>query len=232
MGLPLMRRAWLMLGVSVAIYLLARRLGWSLPAWQGDGGWFFNPLGWQVLFFVGCALGYRPPGGTPIAIPYRRWVAVLCGVQLLIGLVLVLLTHALWEFAQQWLPGGVLVFLAGIDKTALHPLRLVSMLSLTYLVAHFVRREAGWLHARWAGPFVLMGQQALPVFCSGIALSFFGRVALEWNDRWPMQIAINLLGAGLLVAIAALTAWYAAEKRTPRAPAISALPAAAPADRG
>ncbi len=232
LAMPLMRRAWLMLGLSLALYLLARRFGWSLPAWQGDSGWFFNPLAWQVLFFIGCAMGYRPPGGAPVAIPYRRWVALLCGAQLLVGLVLVLLLYFLWDAAQGWLPGDFLEFAASIDKTSLHPLRLVSMLSLTYLVAHFVRREAAWLQARWAAPFVLMGQQALPVFCSGIALSFLGRVALEMSDRAPMQIAVNLLGTGLLVAIAALTAWYAAEKRTPRPPVGSVLPAAASTDRG
>lgn len=231
LAMPLMRRPWVMLAASLALYLAARRLGWTLPAWQGEGGWFFNPLAWQVLFFVGCALGYAPKGGAPISVPYNRWIAAGCWALLALGAMMVVLIYFLWDFAQENLPGRVIGFLAGIDKTALHPLRLGSMLALTYLIAHGVRREAAWLHGRWAQPMVLMGQQALPVFCAGIALSFMGRVALENSDQWPMQVAINAIGLALLVALAALTAWYGQEKRGRRPPQ-TALPAAAGADRG
>jgi hypothetical protein len=53
-----------------------------------------------------------------------------------------------------------------------------------------------------------MGQHGLPVFCVGIFLSFLGRLALEQSDRWPMQLAVNLLGLAALVAIGAVAAWY------------------------
>ncbi|HYF07116.1 MAG TPA: OpgC domain-containing protein [Acetobacteraceae bacterium] len=229
LAMPLMRRPWLMLGLSGGAWLLVRWLELNLPAWRAEGGWFFNPLAWQVLFFIGCAMGYRPPGGEPLAIPYRRWIAALCWTQLLVGLVAVLLLYFLWDHVQGRLPAALLEFLAGIDKTSLHPMRLASMLALTYLIAHSVPPGAAWLRAGWAQPFVLMGQQALPVFCAGIALSFLGRVALELDDRWPMQLAVNLLGTALLVAVAALTAWYAGQKRAPRRPA---APLPAPAGAG
>ena len=54
------------------------------------------------------------------------------------------------------------------------------------------------------------------MFCAGIALSFLGRVALELAEGWWVQVAVNLLGAAALVGLAALTAWYGAEKRAPR----------------
>ena len=111
-------------------------------------------------------------------------------------------------------------FLAGIDKSGMHPMRLASMLAATYLVAHWVPAGAAWLRSRWMAPFVLMGQQSLPVFCAGIFLSFLGRVALESSDRWPMQLAVNLFGLIALVALAALTAWYAEGKRAPRPPPV------------
>lgn len=233
LAMPLMRRTGLMLGLSFALYFAARTLDWTLPTWQGEGGWFFNPLAWQALFFIGCAMGYVPKGGAAVSLSYRRWIAALCWLLLLFGAVLVALIYFLWDFAQEILPGHAIGFLAGIDKSALHPLRLASMLALTYLAAHLIPREAAWLNARPAQPFVLMGQQALPVFSVGIALSFLARIALEMSDRWAMQWTINLLGIVLLVALAAMSAWYGQEKRTPRraAPAPGTLPAGTRADR-
>ena len=73
--------------------------------------------------------------------------------------------------------------LTTIDKSALHPLRLVSILALAYLLGHAVPRDAAWLRGRLAAPFLLMGQHGLPVFCTGIFLSFLGRLALEQSDR-------------------------------------------------
>jgi hypothetical protein len=240
-AMPLLRRRWLMLGASAALYLATRWFDWDLPSWGGEG-WFFNPLGWQALFFVGCALGYRPPdGGAPLSVPFRRWLAAACVAVLLAGVVATQLLYFRWDFAEQRLPAAVARFLAGIDKAAMHPLRLGSMLALTYLVAHATPRGAAWLRSWLAAPFALMGQQALPVFCAGIFLSFLGRVALEVSDRWPMQLTVNVAGLAALVLLAALTAWYGGEKRAARPPppapaaavaATKSLPGGAPADTG
>jgi hypothetical protein len=235
LAMPLMRRSWLLLGVSATLYAAARTFDWDLPSWSGEG-WFFNPLGWQLLFFIGCALGYRPPaGGAPLRVPYRRSVVALSLALLAVGVVATQLLHFRWDIAEQRLPAAVARFLAGIDKAAMHPMRLGSMLALTYLAAHFIPRMAAWLRGWAVAPFVLMGQQALPVFCAGIALSFLGRVMLEISDRWAMQLLVNLAGPVLLVLLAALTAWYEAEKRAGRrgtaAPAAVGL-AADPAASG
>jgi len=230
-ALPLLRRPWLMLGLSFAAYAAVRAFDLTLPAW-GGGGWFFNPLAWQVLFFFGCALGYRPPGGgAPLSVPWRPWLAALCWAVLLVGFVAVVILFFRWDIAEQRLPVAVASFLAGIDKTSLHPMRLGSILAATYLIAHLVPAGAHWLRAAWARPLVLMGQQALPVFCLGIILSFLGRLALEQSDRWAMQAAVNLAGTAALVAVALVTAWYVQGKRAAprRAPA---LPEPAIADRG
>jgi hypothetical protein len=229
-AMPLMRRPWLMLGLSAALWLSARVFGLSLPSWRGED-WFFNPLAWQLLFFIGCALGYRPPGGSAISVPWRRWAGALCWLLLAAGAVLTVLIYFQWDFTEARLPAFA-PWLAAIDKASLHPLRLATMLALTYLIAHLVSREAGWLRSRPALLLALLGQQALPVFCAGIALSFLGRVALEFTEGWWMQVAVNLGGIGALVGLAVLTAWYGAEKRAPRrAPATEGLPAGAAADR-
>jgi hypothetical protein len=77
-----------------------------------------------------------------------------------------------------------------------------------------------------------MGQHGLPVFCAGIFLSFIGRVALEQSEGWAMQAAVNLVGLGAMVAIAAVGAWYRQRsgeggRKRPAAEG-TALPAAAP----
>lgn len=228
-AMPLMRRAWLMLGLSAALWLAARLFDLSLPSWRGED-WFFNPLAWQLLFFIGCALGYRPPAGRPIAVPWRRWTGGLCWALLAAGAVMTVLIYFHWDFAEARLPAFA-PWLAAIDKASLHPLRLATMLALTYLIAHLVSRDAAWLRSDPGLVLALLGQQALPVFCVGIALSFLGRLALEASDAWWMQAVVNLLGAAALVALAVLTAWYGAEKRAPRRPRTEGLPAGPPADR-
>lgn len=231
LAMPLLRRPWLMLATSAALWAAARAFDITLPSWRGED-WFFNPLAWQLLFFIGCAIGYRPPGGQPISLPWRRWAGALCAALLAAGAVMTVLIYFRWDVAEASLPAFA-PYLATIDKAALHPMRLLTILALTYLIAHLVPKQAAWLRSRPARPLILMGQQALPVFCAGIALSFLGRVALEEAEGWAMQAAVNLGGAAALVGLAVLTAWYGTEKRGGRRPAATqGLPAPATADNG
>ena len=229
-AMPLIRRPWLMLALSAALWAAARFFDITLPSWRGED-WFFNPLAWQLLFFIGCSLGYRPPGGQPLSLPWRRWAGMLCGAVLAAGAAMTVLIYYQWEFAEARLPAFA-PYLAAIDKASLHPTRLLTILALTYLIAHLVPKDAAWLRSRPAQPFNLMGQQALPVFCAGIALSFLGRVALEETDGWGMQALVNIGGAAALVGLGALTAWYGAEKRGSRRPATPGLPGPAATDNG
>ena len=222
--LPLLRRPWLLLALSGAVYALARGAGLGPPSWTG-GGWFFNPLAWQLLFLLGACLGYRPPPpASGRGLPWRRWLGLACAALLLLGATCVVLIFFRPDLLEP-LPERVTAVLWTVDKGSLHPFRLLSILALAYLVAHAVSPGAAWLRAPVAAPFVLLGQQGLPVFCAGIFLSFAGRLALEWRDSWPMQVLVNLAGLGLLLAVAGACAWYGQAART-RPP----LPAAAPAD--
>jgi len=226
--MPLIRYPAIMLAASAGLWAAARVFDITLPSWRGED-WFFNPLAWQLLFFIGCSISYRPPGGHPLSLPWRRWAGVLCGLFLAAGAVLTVLIYFHWDFTEARLPAAA-PYLAAIDKASLHPARLLTMLALTYLIAHLLPRNAAWLRSPPGKVLALMGQQSLPVFCAGIALSFLARVALEAEDTWWMQVAVNLVGAAALVGIAVLTAWYGAEKRSPthRQP----LPASPQTDRG
>lgn len=216
-ALPLLRRPVLLLGLSLAAYAWVRWAGWNLPGWQG-GGWFFNPLAWQALFFAGCALGYRPRGApAPRSIPRHAGLTGLALLALALGAFALIAAWHQPELLEQ-LPEQLAAVLVEVDKTSLHPFRLLSILALAYLLGHAVRPGAAWVRGRLAAPFVLMGQHGLPVFCSGIALSFAGRLALEYADGWPAQLAVNAGGLAALVAVGALAAWYRLRSRgTPAA---------------
>jgi hypothetical protein len=134
LAMPLMRRPWLMLGASATLWAAARLLDWNIPAWEG-GGWFFNPLAWQLLFFLGCAIGYRPPGGGPLSLPWRRWAGILAGCVLLGSAVIAIALFDAWDLAQAVLPQAAITWLAGIDKAALHPARLATIVASAYLIA-------------------------------------------------------------------------------------------------
>lgn len=136
-----------------------------------------------------------------------------------------------------WFSSSVFSYFVIEDKTGLHPFQLASILALTWLCVRLIRFDQPWLRARWASPFVLIGQNSLPVFCSGIVIGFVVRLGLEYNDGWLMQTGANLLGAIGMVTVGALAAWYrtkgnAAPPRAAPKSATPLLPAHARADTG
>jgi hypothetical protein len=167
-------------------------------------------------------------------VPRSRAVILLCALLLAVGALLVIA----WQRPEPlpYLPDWLASLLSGVDKTGLHPFRLLSILALAYLLGHWVDRDAAWLRSLPAAPFLLMGQHGLPVFCAGIFLSFMGRVALERSEGLAVQAGVNLGGLGAMVAIAAVGAWYrqrSGEGGRKRVAAIApaettGLPAAAP----
>ena len=213
-ALWLRRRPWWLLALPVVVWLAARWMGVNFPRWQ-EGGWFFNPLGWQLLFFLGFLLGQAARGAPSIPMPPRH--AGLTALALVfMGAVgaLLLIAHHLPEVMEA-LPLWVPDFLASVDKTALHPLRLASILALAYLVAMHVPHDGALVRGAWTKPFAEMGRQSLPVFCFGILLSFLARVMLEAGDDWAMQLAVNLFCFLALYAVARLAGWSRAMERAP-----------------
>ena len=58
------------LAASLSAYALVRVTGFDLPNWPEPGGWFFNPLAWQLIFTLGVLAGARwrdqPPHAAPL----------------------------------------------------------------------------------------------------------------------------------------------------------------------
>lgn len=200
--MPLLRRPGWLLGLSLAVWLAARLVPFNLPSWTG-GGWFFNPFAWQLLFMLGAVLATTP-------LPRLRAPRVVDALAVVLLIAGAAILTAVWHRPElgYYLPSPVARVVLSIDKSALHPLRLISILAIAWLVARAVPAGAAWMRSRPALPVLLMGQQGLPVFCAGIFLSFIGRLAMEVDDGVAVQVVVNLTGLAVLVAVAALAAWY------------------------
>jgi hypothetical protein len=124
-------------GLSVALWLAAGAGLLDLPAMpDGSAAWFFNPFGWQLVFFTGFgfAMGWLP---VP---PVSRRLVVAAAAVLLLSVPLA--WFRLYE-PGQYLPWGspVQSFLAGareslaplLDKTRLGLLRYGHFLALAYV---------------------------------------------------------------------------------------------------
>ncbi len=162
-----------MLFTSVAIYAAAHVFGLNMPAYPGNGGWFFNPITWQLIFGVGFFVGVRVlRGQTPV--PYYRplwWLA-------LAYLVATCIYHRYNLYGTipsvSWLPHNFQVN----EKPWVALPRLLHILSLAYVIGHS-RLIMGWL-GRLSPDGVLsrIGRNSLPVFWLGTALSVVGQVTM------------------------------------------------------
>lgn len=210
--LPLLRWPRLLLVLSFALYVAARIWGWNLPTSSTRSlGWYFNPLTWQLLFVLGALFARF---GRPDLPP--RTTDAVAAVLLLIGF-LILLTNWLMPDLAHLVPMMIRPFIRDIDKTGLHPYRLLSILALAWLASRYVAADAPFLGGRAASVFVLIGQHGLNTFCASILLSFAGMVVMNSDDGWGEQIAVNLLGLAALAGVAAIGAWYRMKDAKPAA---------------
>ncbi len=221
--LALRHRPWLLLALSVLLWAGSRELGVNLPRWR-EGGWFFNPLGWQLLFVLGFLVGQGARGAASLPWPGPSRAVSAMAMAVLLGCAIVMVVDARLPGVMERLPDAVPAFLASVDKTALHPLRLLSVLALLWLAARHVPRDAAWLRGRWVRPFATMGRQSLPVFCFGILLSFLARLALEHEDGPWMQWVVNIACLAALALTGFLADW---QRERPRASVPPAMRAAA-----
>ncbi|MVO17467.1 OpgC family protein [Parasedimentitalea huanghaiensis] len=220
---------WAVAATSIAIWLAANPYviglgpdGLSLPAepWS-DRKWFFNPFGWQLLFFTGFAFmkGWLPkPPVTKFLItaaicfvvfsaPFGAW-KVFRWVEVW-NQDLADTIRPVWSLTSEWR-----------NKSDFGLLRFIHFLSLAYL-GWVIAGDGGKrliasghsLGARiWAVLLKLItkvGQQSLAVFVFSMALARLIGFALDQTDRTITTTAIaNLLGYGLIILVAFAAAWF------------------------
>ena len=214
-GLPLVlpllvRTTWAVVAVSLAVYLLAPKLGWNLRA-IADGVWYFNPITWQLLFVLGGAAALhsqrpqaeeqRPLSRQPL------FIAAAC-YTLAAGIITV---SWRWpDIHDALMPALLSDLLYPISKTDLSPVRLLHFLALAYVTAKLLPDRA-WTQNWLAQQTCRMGRFSLEVFCLGVLLApLADMVNAMAGDAFAMQVFTALVGAGLM---AALGAWLQFNKR-------------------
>lgn len=188
---------------SIALYLAVPLFKLELPAEMGfDRPWFFNPFAWQFLFYTGFFLGagwIKPP-------PVCRWLTIACAAFVVLSIPL---SHFPTYSSFHWLDtlrGHLEPF---VDKTNLGILRWVHFICLAYLAVAVLKGREHVLHRKAGAPFVKTGQQALPVFLTGTAMSFMGGMALDaWGRSIPKTLVVNAIGIALLILAAIVVAWF------------------------
>jgi hypothetical protein len=184
----------LMLATSATVYLLARVCSLNIPTWPAEGGWFFNPFAWQLLFTIGLFVGLRLKAATHFnsATPFNGGLFAMCLAVLLLSALIVTngfgLEPGLWDEVRGTLDG---------DKRVLGTARLVHFLALAYAVHYsgltqLVRRTAIF------APLCLIGRYSLPVFATGAILCTIGLAVMD--EDWPgMPYSLFVLVGGLAI---------------------------------
>ncbi|WP_371154085.1 OpgC family protein [Jannaschia sp. 2305UL9-9] len=227
---------WLMAQTALMTTLGLEQFHLAFPAepWS-DRAWFFNPFGWQLLFFTGFAFmrGWIP------APPVRPW---LLGLALAVVIVSFFLSSVGFRLFQTDLVKGMYIAATGcaetgfgscnpvfdwrqdnkawFDKSDHAILHYVHFLALAYLFwaaagehgHRLVANGSGWAARIW-DEFVTIvmkvGQQSLAVFVFSMVLSRVNGFLLDVIGRtagtWAL---INLTGFGLLVACAYGAGWF------------------------
>ena len=211
LALPLLvRQAWVVVAMSLALYLMVPLAGWNLAAIK-DGVWYFNPVAWQLLFVLGGAAAIhsqrpRLPETRPLV---RQPLFVGAALYVVVAGVLTVLWR--WpDIHDAVVPASLQNILYPISKTDLSPVRLLHFLALAYVTAKLIP-DSGWTQNWLAQQSCRMGRFSLEIFCLGVLLApLADMVNALTDDAVAMQIFTALVGAGLM---ALLAAWLEFNKR-------------------
>ncbi|MEO0798739.1 MAG: OpgC domain-containing protein [Pseudomonadota bacterium] len=190
--------------VLVAIWLAAQVYSispYSVP-WATRVSWFFNPFGWQLIFFIGFAFmrGWIP------APPRDRRLIIAAAAYCILVIPLA------WEpllLRSETLMGIREAMFPLIDKGKLGVLRIVHFLALAYLAWIAVGEGGRYLKGPLVNVTRKIGQQSLGIFMTGIMLSFIAGPFLNVVGRTYLSVGLVNFGAiGIMIAVAYTVAWY------------------------
>ncbi len=208
----------------IGIWLGANYNLLALPAepWS-DREWFFNPFGWQLIFFTGFAFmrGWIP------APPVRVWLLILAALIIFVTIPFAW-GKVLREFEILREARGSIDFL--IEKTEFGLFRYLHFLSIAYIAWVAVgpmgtRLTIGTWWPRAVAVIMTVGQQSLAVFITSLVLARLLGVLLDMFDRslWAMT-PVNLLGFVIIIATAYFTGWIKSQPWRKPAPASKPAP--------
>lgn len=199
----------------IAVWVAANFAGAGLPAepWS-NREWFFNPFGWQLVFFTGFAL---MSGWLPVP-PVDRRLVILAMV-----IVLLIVPLAYYRILNAYpdlkpIRAEIKFFTA---KTDFGIFRYLHFLALAYLAWVAVGPKGNRLlppsrdsvGARlWRvvlAVIMKVGQQSLAVFIASMFLARLLGMLLDVSGRsYTSMVGVNLLGFALLIGVAYGTGWF------------------------
>ena len=226
-----LRGPLLALIVSVALYAAARTFGLNLPNWPEPGGWFFNPIAWQLVFTLGLVSAILWRDGFPRPAP---WLVGLCAVTV-VGAALIVTNEG------GLAPGLRDTATAHLDvaKQDLGVARLIHFVALAYLIATatvFGRFIAPVVRGAFGKAVQSLGRNSLSVFAAGSFLSACGQAALAAVSPHASAGIERFAGlaytVGSIVALFAVAYWIECRKARHIAASSATRPARLGAWRG
>jgi hypothetical protein len=200
----MLRAPTFVLAASFVLYAAARHFEWTLQTFP-DGNWFFNPFCWQLLFVLGawCALG----GASRLRARFRAPAWGYLGLAYLIFALAITMAGrfpALGAILPPWLHDA---FIPN-DRVNLAPYRLLHFIVLALFATRLIPKR--WDALNWPifRPLIVCGEQALPVFCAGVLLSFAGHfVLVTGSGSLAEQILVSLSGIAIMTLVAGYVSW-------------------------
>ncbi|MEM9221527.1 MAG: OpgC domain-containing protein [Pseudomonadota bacterium] len=205
-----LKNRWLAFGFIGIIWLLAQ---FDLIQFSAEvrpdveREWFFNPFGWQLVFFTGFAfmMGWLPAPPTS-----RRLIALAVGV-----LIFNLIFGSRWGWQYfQWIYDFRDATWPLFAKTDQGIYRFTHFLAIAYL-AYIAAGEGGRRLAGgglWGGFVAVVrkvGQQSLAVFLASMVLAQAAGALLDVTGRNFFTVPMaNVGGFVIIVAIAYMTAFF------------------------
>ncbi|MEM6565501.1 MAG: OpgC domain-containing protein [Pseudomonadota bacterium] len=222
---------WCVAAFVFGVWLMAQRaftealglphFNFTAEPWTKDNGsqreWFFNPFGWQLVFFTGFAFmrGWLPK--PPVN-------STLIGLALVLVLLNIPLSNiGIREFGFDWARDWRIENRPWITKSDFGILRYLHFLALAYLCwvtagdkgARLVTHGTHAMARTWQTLLTLIlkvGQQSLAVFIASMFLARFSGFVLDvlGRDVWTV-VAVNVAGMAVLVLTAYSASWFKAQ---------------------
>ncbi len=200
------RWPFVVIAVSLALYAATCRFNWNLPAYPENKVWYFNPLAWQVVFYVGAA--------CTVLGPQLRWLdrfrwplSGLAVLYLLFSAFIALSWH--YNPLQEITPAWVARLIYPIDKTNIDILRFMHFLAVAWLVRVSIPPDAAFLKWQALRPLRRCGEQSLLIFCIGTFLALSAQIVVSYFEESLLsQIVVSVAGILIMCAAAYVAAWF------------------------
>ena len=181
------------LTVSAAIWFFAEPLNALVPNQRPVPGLLFNPFGWQLLFFVGVAMGAFRSQIMPILLRWRGLITAAAIGILLFSLAIV----TAWKIGEpaKQVTQFLRIFHGPIDKWSLDGLRLIAILAASWMVAVPLARPFAWMAS------TRLGEASAEIGRGGL-FSFVVCVLLSiWGDALDMTAPEGWAGFAVRIGI-------------------------------